>query len=72
MWLTEDVRTGPQQTFMIGREFALLGRSPNCRYSTYYPAVAVWLIYADSSSLTRTTYFVYYDGSAGTALGRRM
>jgi hypothetical protein len=44
---------------MIGREYALLGRSPNCRYSTYYPAVAVWLIYADSSSLTRTTYFVY-------------
>ena len=44
---------------MIGREYALLGRSPNSRYSTYYPAVAVWLTYADGSSLTRNTYFVY-------------
>jgi hypothetical protein len=37
----------------------LLGRSSNCRYSTYYPAVAVWLTYSDGSSLTRTTYFLY-------------
>jgi hypothetical protein len=59
VWLREDVQPGPQQAFMIGREYALLGRSPNCRYSTYYLDVAVWLIYADSSSLTRTTYFVY-------------
>jgi hypothetical protein len=36
----------------------LSGCSSNCRYSTYYPAVAVSLTYADGSSLTRNPYFV--------------
>jgi hypothetical protein len=59
MWLRENVRPGPQQAFMIRREFAPLCRSSSCRCLTCYPAVAVWLTYSDDSNLTRITYFVY-------------
>jgi hypothetical protein len=41
----------------------LLGRSSNCRYSTYYPAVAVGLTYAEGLTSICNTYFVYEDGS---------
>jgi hypothetical protein len=36
----------------------LLGRASSCRYSTYYPAVAVGLTYAEGLTSVRNTYFV--------------